>query len=140
MDIAGNTTFDGDRDDDEMNGGSPVDPQDANNLNQDPDGGAFVTFCCDDIDNDENMVVLRAYDCSGNFNECMVEVLVEDKLAPVTIVCPPNASLTCDEFADDLAAALLACDGFTVGGFDNDCESAALTAAGFGERYFFRQL
>ena len=131
--IAGNTTFDGDRDDDEMNGGSPVDPQDANNTAQDPDGGEFVTFCCSDIGL-ENMVVLRAYDCSGNYNECMVEVLVEDKLAPV-ITCPPNASINCDDYADDLAAALLAC---TDGGFspafpsEDACQSAALTAAGYG--------
>jgi hypothetical protein len=112
--INGNTTFDNDGD--------------ANDSNSDPDDGAFVTFCCSDIGN-ENMVVLRVWDCSDNYNECMVEVLVEDKLAP-TIVCPPNAALTCDEYADDLAAALLACEDAA----DEDaCQSAELTAAGYGD-------
>ncbi len=111
--IVGNTTFDNDGD-----------PNDANN---DPDDGEFVTFCCEDI-NTTQMVALRVFDCSDNYNECMVQVLIEDKLAP-TLVCPPNATLTCDEYADDLAAALLACEDATN---EDACQSAELTAAGYG--------
>ena len=114
--ILGNTTFDNDGDD--------------NDANNDPDDGEFVTFCCSDIGN-ENMVVLRVFDCNDNFNECMINVLVEDKLTP-TIVCPPNASLTCDEYADDLAAALLACDNADAA-IEDACQSAALTAANYGD-------
>ncbi|MCB0577540.1 MAG: hypothetical protein KDC61_23465, partial [Saprospiraceae bacterium] len=35
------------------------------------DFGPTVEFCCDDI-NDTITVVFRAYDCSGNYNDCMV--------------------------------------------------------------------
>jgi hypothetical protein len=110
--VLGNTTFDNDGD--------------LNDSPSDPDNGEFVTFCCSDITNSPVMVVFRAYDCNNNFNECMIEVLVEDKLAPV-VVCPANATLTCDEFADNLEVALLACDG------DNACESIAMTAGGYGD-------
>jgi hypothetical protein len=88
-----------------------------------PDGQLGLRGTRLDLTSDDNDPTA---DMDGRYAFCMVQVLVEDKLAP-TIVCPPNASLTCDEYADDLAAALLACDE------DNACESAALTAAGFGD-------
>lgn len=41
-----------------------------------------VWFCCDDIGNADLQVVFRAYDCANNRNDCMVNVLVEDKIKP----------------------------------------------------------
>lgn len=46
------------------------------------------------------MAVLRVTDAAGNSNTCMVEVEVQDKLAP-RIVCPPNVTIECtQDFAD----------------------------------------
>ncbi len=39
------------------------------------------------------MVVLRVWDCHGNSNTCMTNVLVNDKLAP--LVVPENVTVTC---------------------------------------------
>jgi hypothetical protein len=89
--------------------------------------GESITLCCADIGN-TIMVAFQAVDCFENKNQCMIEVLVEDKLAP-TLVCPPNTTLTCDEYVDDLAAALLACADATD---ENACQSIVLTAAGYG--------
>ena len=52
-----------------------------------------VTFDCDDV-GDTVQVVVRGFDCFGNFNECMVQVEVEDKILP-NIVCPPDVTLDC---------------------------------------------
>ena len=55
--------------------------------------GPFVEFSCCDL-GAPIMVVFRVYDLAGNFNDCMVEVTVQDKLAPI-IVCPPNITISC---------------------------------------------
>ncbi len=78
-------------------------------------------FCCEDISNSPIMVILRVYDVDpgpgpvspnrhntdllGRWNECMVEVTVQDKLPPV-VSCPPNITVSCefDYNSDDLAA------------------------------------
>jgi uncharacterized repeat protein (TIGR01451 family) len=52
-----------------------------------------VKFCCEDLG--EQMVVFRAIDKGGRFNDCMVNVTVQDKVAP-TITCPPNLEISCD--------------------------------------------
>ncbi len=52
-----------------------------------------VHFCCDDVG--EQMVVFRAIDKFGRFNDCMVTVDVQDKVPP-TITCPPNMEVDCD--------------------------------------------
>ena len=57
-----------------------------------------VSFCCADIGTDV-MVVFRAYDVNGNFNDCMVSVEVQDKLAPV-ITCPSDMTVNCTAFYD----------------------------------------
>lgn len=54
----------------------------------------YVRFCCIDQGADV-MVVLRATDANGNVNDCMVNVEVQDKLAP-TISCPGPITVTCD--------------------------------------------
>lgn len=62
--------------------------------------GPSVVFCCEDIPSSPIMVVVRAYDCHGNFNDCMVEVEVNDKLAPALVSCPSNQRITCDTYAN----------------------------------------
>ncbi len=54
-------------------------------------------FCCDDITSDgsNHMVVFRAIDYYGNYNDCMVNVEVQDKIAP-TITCPAPDYVQCD--------------------------------------------
>ncbi len=71
-----------------------------------------VTFDCDDC-GETIMVRMRVYDQvnpfgtfpendpTARFNECMVEVEVQDKLDPV-IACPPNKILDCWEFEEDV--------------------------------------
>nr|MBS0037247.1 HYR domain-containing protein [Saprospiraceae bacterium] len=56
--------------------------------------GPYLEFSCCDIPNNLIMVVMRVYDTSGNVNECMVEVEVQDKL-PATITCPPDITISC---------------------------------------------
>ena len=68
--------------------------------------GPTVTFCCDDIGPDPVQVVLRVYDCFGNYNDCMVMVNVEDKLPPFVITCPSNQAITCETYQMELAAGL----------------------------------
>lgn len=86
--------------------------------NYDPDEGAFVKFCCDDITNFDGpfpygivTVWLRVWDdgdmdgvfgsAGDNYNETWVEVRVEDKLPP-KITCPPTVEISCDDDAHDL--------------------------------------
>ncbi len=64
----------------------------------------YVEFCCSDVGN-TLMVVLQVSDEAGNTNECMVEIVVEDKLGPA-ITCPPDITISCHYEYDlnDLAA------------------------------------
>lgn len=63
----------------------------------------YVEFCCDDIGTlnqpKKIMVVFRAKDKSGNYNDCMVEVEVQDKLKPVC-TAPVNLTIACDFHVD----------------------------------------
>lgn len=59
-----------------------------------------VTFCCDDI-GETIIVVLRATDCAGNTNDCMVEVQVQDKQKPVCLP-PANVTVACENFDPSL--------------------------------------
>ncbi len=54
-----------------------------------------VEFCCADVGTPVP-VIFRVYDCHGNFNDCMVNVEVQDKSGP-SITCPPNVSLNCGQ-------------------------------------------
>lgn len=65
----------------------------------------YVSFCCADVGNDELMIINRVIDDAGNHNDCMVEVQVQDKVAP-KVHCPDDMVVDCD-FSfdeDDLAA------------------------------------
>ena len=66
----------------------------------------FIQFCCEDIANNEIMVILRVYDTpplpgpvsdsylQGHFNDCMAQVEVQDKLPP-QITCPSDLTVSC---------------------------------------------
>jgi len=56
--------------------------------------GPYVYFCCADIGK-TLMVNFRVWDTHGNSNTCMVEVEVQDKLAPY-IYCPPDITVSCE--------------------------------------------
>ena len=93
-----------------------------------------VEFCCAEIGTTV-MVELRVTDAEGNSNSCMVEVEVQDKLAP-TIICPANKTIDCDDdFADlDLTGSAIAtdnCDDVTPIYIDNvsisDCGEGTVT-------------
>ncbi|MBR9920014.1 MAG: HYR domain-containing protein [Bacteroidetes bacterium] len=73
---------------------------------EEDDFGPSVEFCCSDVPDNPIMVVFRAYDIYGNYNNCMVEVEVQDKLPPFVISCPAPTSLNCDTYLEDLALAL----------------------------------
>lgn len=80
-----------------------------------------VFFCCDEIDNGTIQVRLRVYevdpgpgpvdpareekggDLYGHFSECMVQAKVQDKLAPVFDLCPPDMTIDCSEDYSDLS-------------------------------------
>ncbi len=68
--------------------------------------GPTETFTCNDINNSPITVVMRAYDCDDNYNDCMVQVYVEDKLQPILISCPGPASITCDTWWDEYEVPL----------------------------------
>lgn len=55
--------------------------------------GDYVEFCCADV-NTEVMVAFRVADKSGNYGNCMVRVLVQDKLPP-RVICPPDITVDC---------------------------------------------
>ncbi len=54
---------------------------------------SYASFECCDL-GDTVQVIFRVFDKAGNYNECMVEVEVQDKLAPV-ISCPPGKTVDC---------------------------------------------
>jgi len=67
---------------------------------EDPCGfSESVGFCCSDVSNSPQVVVFRAIDKSGNWNECMVNATVQDKLPP-QITCPPHMTISCKDYFD----------------------------------------
>ncbi len=100
--------------------------------------GADVTFCCNDITTgttNSHTVIVRAYDVYGNHAECMVEVLVEDKIAPkcfapadVTVDCnlyDPSFEPYGDATAWDNCGATLT--GPVIGGGVDQCNTGVVT-------------
>ena len=75
---------------------------DCDNDDLEDDFADRVVFCCADI-NDTVTVVLRAFDCYGNHNDCMVSVFVEDKIKPVC-TSPANVTVSCENFDPSLWA------------------------------------
>lgn len=68
---------------------------------EDLEFGRKVHLCCEDVSNNPIMVVFRAWDKAGNFNDCMVEVTVQDKIAP-QLECPDNITISCEVDYTDL--------------------------------------
>ncbi len=75
--------------------------------------GPKVPFYCCDVAGPNVMVELRVTDEAGNSNSCMVEVEVQDKLAP-SILCPQPKYVDC---GDDAVAELA--DPSDIEAFDN---------------------
>lgn len=78
----------------------PIMTYEVARMNLDCDGepttfGPSVEFCCEDIPNNPIQVILRVTDESGNSNECMVNVEVQDKL-PASIEAPDDITVTCE--------------------------------------------
>ncbi len=89
------------------------------------DFGPSVTFCCDDAKSTVT-VVFRAFDCFGNYNDCMVQVNVNDKITPALGNCPPPVTITCDQYLDQYAVPyeLEGCSAFDAFGspvFSDNC-------------------
>ncbi len=63
--------------------------------------GESVNFCCADVESGYVQVVLRVWDASGNYNDCTVNVDVQDKMNP-TISCPSNRTISCTQDKDNL--------------------------------------
>ncbi|MEP7196435.1 MAG: cohesin domain-containing protein [Saprospiraceae bacterium] len=68
-----------------------------NDLVQDP-FLPYVEFCCADV-GQKIMVVFRAKDKHGNYNDCMVEVEVQDKIKPIC-KAPADITIGCDVHVD----------------------------------------
>jgi hypothetical protein len=64
--------------------------------------GPKVKFCCEDVGNTV-MVALRVFDASGNSNQCMVEVEVQDNIAPVFTNKPADITINCTEDVTSLS-------------------------------------
>ncbi|MBK9014610.1 MAG: proprotein convertase P-domain-containing protein [Saprospiraceae bacterium] len=72
-----------------------------------------------------------AFNTSGlNFNTCMVDVQVTDKLPPVLVSCPPNQRISCDWYADNLETQLA-----TLTTAQQRCD--LLTSLGFGAPTYY---
>jgi len=54
----------------------------------------YVQFCCEDI-GAPVWIIFRVWDKAGNYNDCMVEVSVQDKLPP-SIHCPYDKTIYCN--------------------------------------------
>lgn len=70
-----------------------------NNLDKGLTYAAFVPVSCCDAGEDFILVQLEVRDQQGNVNYCMVEVEVQDKLAPL-ITCPPDVIVSCEFWFD----------------------------------------
>lgn len=68
---------------------------------EDLEYGNKVNFCCEDVSSEPVMVYMRVYDVNGNFNDCIVNVTVQDKIHPL-ITCPPDNEFDCNVDIKDL--------------------------------------
>lgn len=63
--------------------------------------GAFATFDCSDIEYSPIEVTLRVWDLAGNYNDCTINTIIDDKLNPA-ISCPSDIYISCSEDYNDL--------------------------------------
>ncbi len=78
---------------------------DACNISGNTAFGPDVKFCCADIGTN-TMVEFQVTDFYGNTNQCMIEVLVEDKLAPYKTQDVADDAILCDDYFVNYAPAL----------------------------------
>ena len=104
---------------DETPGGTPkINSRDHGTVLRD-----CVPFACCDIGMSGLMIELEATDEAGNKNYCMVEVEVQDKLAPV-ITCPADVFVSCEYPVDAQAGLFSDLNGNQDGTLDEDPLSA----------------
>lgn len=65
-----------------------------------------LIVCCEDVSEDPIQATVRVFDCAGNFNDCMIEIEVTDKINPELINCPPPQTIDCDFYKDNLETPL----------------------------------
>lgn len=70
---------------------------------EDLDFDESVNFCCEDVANSPVKVYLRVYDIYGNYNDCAVNVTVQDKRDPVIISCPDDVTIDCGQDPFDIS-------------------------------------
>ena len=89
-----------------------------------PNFHEFVSFYCNQAATTV-MVILRVWDESGNYNDCMVEVDVQDKIGP-QITCPPDKTIQCYDPVPSVEDPTIEdnCPGSTWGHNDVDLLSA----------------
>jgi HYR domain-containing protein/cohesin domain-containing protein len=63
--------------------------------------GPSIDFCCADAAQ-TIYVILRVYDCYDNYNECTVQVEVQDASSP-SLTCPPDLTVSCGIDVTDLS-------------------------------------
>ncbi|HAQ38622.1 MAG TPA: T9SS type A sorting domain-containing protein [Saprospiraceae bacterium] len=68
---------------------------------QDLQFGSEINVCCEDVGTTV-WVVFRVYDIYGNWNECVTDVIVQDKRPPVNVYCPANVTLNCGQDYNNL--------------------------------------
>ncbi len=89
-----------------------------------------LDFSCDDVCMDSTvMIVLRAYDCSKNHNQCMVEARIHDRLSP-TCIPPAEVWVDCDELPiGDLTDTLFLQNNFGNASIYDNCIGQSIELA-----------
>ncbi|MEP6646616.1 MAG: T9SS type A sorting domain-containing protein [Saprospiraceae bacterium] len=100
---------------DEIPGGIPP----VNGDDKGTERHTCVPFSCCDINSAPVMVELEVSDAAGNVNYCMVEVIVQDKIAP-SIVCPPDITVSCDFLGEVHSGIFTDASGNNNGSLDED--------------------
>jgi len=63
--------------------------------------GSSIDICCADV-TEVTTIEVKATDESGNYNFCMVDINVQDKIPPV-ITCPDPRQINCNEEMEDFS-------------------------------------
>lgn len=58
----------------------------------------YVQFCCEDVGAGPIWIIVRVFDAHGNYNDCMVEVTVQN--GPSDLHCPYDKTIYCDYWFD----------------------------------------
>src|SRR5690606_31897365 len=66
------------------------------NLTDSDDFNVVVPFCCEDVPLENIMVEIRATDERDQMTSCMIEVDVQDNIAPVIHDLLPDVSISCE--------------------------------------------